>query len=341
MVRTRTSAPEPSEKRLPIVSITTSVLVGGDSTPVFVAVIPARLASTRLPNKPLADIGGKPMVVHVAERAQASGARHVVVATDAQSVHDAVIAHGFEAMLTRPDHPSGTDRLAEVATRLGWSDDTVVVNVQGDEPLIAPELVRGVAAHLAAHPDCAIATAAHPIHSIHEIFDPNAVKVVINANGVAMYFSRAPIPWFREGYARPVAAESSVLTDAVDTASTSTSNASVAAVKTGAPSVAPTLESALAASRDAAADRRSQLSENAPAPVYRHIGIYAYRVGFLRRYPTLSPAPLERAESLEQLRAMWHGERIAVLVTADAPPPGVDTPEDLARARDAFAKRSV
>ena len=318
--------------------------IGDDASPDFVAVVPARLASTRLPNKPLADIGGKPMVVHVAERAQASGARSVVVATDAQSVFDAVTASGFDAMLTRPDHPSGTDRLAEVATRLGWSDDTIVVNVQGDEPLIAPELVRGVAAHLNAHPECAIATAAHPIHSIHEIFDPNAVKVVLDAKGVAMYFSRAPIPWFREGYARPLTPDSRVASGAAalpaSATATDAKGAATASVNTATCSVAPTLESALAASRDAATDRRSQLAEDAPAPVYRHVGIYAYRVGFLRRYPTLSPAPLERAESLEQLRAMWHGERIAVLVTADAPPPGVDTPEDLARAREAYAKRA-
>ena len=310
----------------------------------FVAVVPARLASTRLPNKPLADIGGKPMVVHVAERAQASGAYHVVVATDAQSVYDAVTAHGFEAMLTRADHPSGTDRLAEVASRLGWSDDTVVVNVQGDEPLIAPELVRGVAAHLIAHPECAIATAAHPIHAIHDVFDPNAVKVVLDAQGVAMYFSRAPIPWFREGYARPVTQEVGATGTTAATATAATRIAagiSADAVKGSATSVAPTLESALAASRDAAADRRSALPEDAPSPVYRHVGIYAYRVGFLRRYPTLTPAPLERAESLEQLRAMWHGERIAVLVTADAPPPGVDTPEDLARAREAYARQPI
>jgi 3-deoxy-manno-octulosonate cytidylyltransferase (CMP-KDO synthetase) len=294
-----------------------------------------------LPNKPLADIGGKPMVVHVAERAHASGAHHVVVATDAESVYDAVTAHGFEAMLTRADHPSGTDRLAEVASRLGWSDDTVVVNVQGDEPLIAPELVRGVAAHLIAHPECAIATAAHPIHAIHDVFDPNAVKVVLDVNGVAMYFSRAPIPWFREGYARPVTQDVGTDNDVKTTVPSPASATPADAVKGPTTSVAPTLESALAASRDAAADRRSTLPEDAPSPVYRHVGIYAYRVGFLRRYPTLAPAPLERAESLEQLRAMWHGERIAVLVTADAPPPGVDTPEDLARAREAYARRTV
>ncbi len=265
--------------------------------PPFVAVVPARLASTRLPDKPLADIGGRPMVVHVAQRAQRSGATQVIVATDSARVVEAVKAYGFDAMLTRDDHPSGTDRLAEVASRLGWSDDTLVVNVQGDEPLIDPALVADVARHLAEHPDCAIATAAHPVASIDEAFDPNAVKVVIDARGTALYFSRAPIPWFRDSYRNVL--NSSASTDV--------------------------------------ANSRSTLTLDAAAPVYRHIGIYAYRVGFLRRYPTLAASPLERAESLEQLRAIWHGERIAVKVTDAAPPPGVDTPEDLARARAAFA----
>ncbi|MEK7912013.1 3-deoxy-manno-octulosonate cytidylyltransferase, partial [Burkholderia multivorans] len=143
----------------------------------FIAVIPARLASTRLPNKPLADLGGKPMVVRVAERAREAGAQQVLIASDAQSVLDAAREHGFDAVLTRADHPSGTDRLAEVAAACGWQDDTVVVNVQGDEPLIDPALVRDVASHLAAHPACAIATAAHPIHDAADVFNPNIVKV--------------------------------------------------------------------------------------------------------------------------------------------------------------------
>ncbi|MGI4855501.1 MAG: 3-deoxy-manno-octulosonate cytidylyltransferase [Janthinobacterium lividum] len=271
------------------------------STPPFVAVVPARLGSTRLPNKPLVDIGGRPMVVHVAERAQRSGAVQVIVATDSPQVLDAVAAHGFTVLLTRDDHPSGTDRLAEVASRLGWPDDTIVVNVQGDEPLIDPALIRDVARHLADHPDCAIATAAHAVDTRAEVFDPNAVKVVIDARGVALYFSRAPIPWFRDAYA------------GVPTAATVPASAS---------------------------DGRIGTSDGVPGPVYRHIGIYAYRAGFLRRYPTLAVSPLERAESLEQLRAIWHGERIAVKITENAPPPGVDTPEDLARARAAFAAGS-
>ncbi|AUT58630.1 MULTISPECIES: 3-deoxy-manno-octulosonate cytidylyltransferase [Paraburkholderia] len=257
-------------------------------TPPFIAVVPARLASTRLPNKPLADIGGKPMVVRVAERALESGAQQVLVATDAQSVFDVARAHGIDAMMTRADHPSGTDRLAEVAAHYGWSDDTIVVNVQGDEPLIDPALVRGVASHLASTDGCAIATAAHPIHEPAEIFNPNVVKVVLDARGVALYFSRAPIPWARDAY------------------------------QPHWPNVA------------------QMPTPPAPAAVYRHIGLYAYRAKFLRTYPNLSISPIEQAEALEQLRAMWHGERIAVLVTHDAPLPGVDTPDDLARVQAFF-----
>jgi 3-deoxy-manno-octulosonate cytidylyltransferase (CMP-KDO synthetase) len=252
----------------------------------FVAVVPARLASTRLPNKPLADIGGKPMVVRVAERALASGAEQVLIASDAQSVLDAAREHGIDAILTRADHPSGTDRLAEVAAHFGWSDDTIVVNVQGDEPLIDPALVRGVAAHLGANPDCAIATAAHPIADPAEVFSPNVVKVVLDARGVALYFSRAPIPWARDAY------------------------------QPHWPDVAS--------------------MPAPPAAVYRHIGLYAYRARFLRTYPALAQAPIEQIEALEQLRAMWYGERIAVLLTSDAPAPGVDTPADLARVRALF-----
>ncbi len=251
----------------------------------FIAVIPARLASTRLPNKPLADIGGQPMVVRVAARARAAGASAVFVATDAQPVYDAVREAGFEAVLTRADHPTGTDRLAEVVDRFGWPDDQIVVNVQGDEPLIDPALVQGVAAHLAALPDCAIATAAHPITEPAEIFNPNVVKVVPDARGVALYFSRAPIPWARDAY------------------------------------------------QASWPDVGAMPAPPAPAAVYRHIGLYAYRAGFLRRFPRLSQAPIEQAEALEQLRALWHGERIGVLLTAHAPAPGVDTPADLERVR--------
>lgn len=261
------------------------------SLPEFAVVIPARLASTRLPNKPLAEIAGKPMVVRVAERARASSASRVVVATDARSVADACAAHGIEAVLTRADHPTGTDRLAEVAVQLGLEDQAIVVNVQGDEPLIAPALIDQVAAHLAAHADCAIATAAHRLHEAAEVFNPNVVKVVCDAVGRALYFSRAPIPWARDAWA-----------------------------------TVPTMPAAEAA-------------VPLPAmPVLRHIGLYAYRAGFLRRFPTLAQSPLEQVEALEQLRAMWHGERIAVLETDGPPAPGVDTPEDLARVRALWAE---
>ncbi|CAJ0800501.1 3-deoxy-manno-octulosonate cytidylyltransferase [Ralstonia psammae] len=256
----------------------------------FIAVIPARLASTRLPNKPLADIDGKPMVVRVAERAHQSSAARVVVATDAVSVADACMQHHVEAVLTRADHASGTDRLAEVATVLGLPDDAIVVNVQGDEPLIAPTLIDNVAAHLRDHPDCAIATAAHPIHDPADVFNPNVVKVVLDAAERALLFSRAPLPWARDTWTPAVMA-------------------------------------------------RSVAERPLPAmPVLRHIGIYAYRAGFLRRFPQLAAAPIEQTEQLEQLRAMWHGERIAVLTTDDAPAAGVDTPEDLARVRAAWAE---
>jgi 3-deoxy-manno-octulosonate cytidylyltransferase (CMP-KDO synthetase) len=262
-----------------------------DAAP-FVAVVPARLASTRLPEKPLAEIAGRPMVVRVAERAHASGASQVLIASDDARVIEAARAWGVDALLTRADHPSGTDRLAEVATHFNWSDDTIVVNVQGDEPLIDPALIRAVASHLAAHPDCAIATAAHPIDEPADVFSPNVVKVVLDARGRALYFSRAPIPWVRDAY-QPHC---------------STATVDVAA-----------------------------MPSPPPDTVFRHIGLYAYRARFLRSYPTLAQAPIEQTEMLEQLRAMWHGERIAVLVTPDAPAPGVDTPADLERVRLLFS----
>ena len=245
----------------------------------FLVVIPARFGSSRLHGKPLADIGGKPMVVRVAERAQASGAEAVWVATDNQSVFDAVKLHGPQAMMTRTDHASGTDRIAEVAQQLGLADSEIVVNVQGDEPLIAPELIREVAQSLAEHGEASIATACHPIVDAGSLLNPNVVKVVLDHAGYALYFSRATIPWARDAFA---------------------------------------------------ADRR-QLPVG--LPLYRHYGLYAYRVAFLRRYPSLAPAPPERFEALEQLRALWHGYRIVVSVTRGAPAPGVDTQEDLDRVR--------
>ena len=249
----------------------------------FVAVIPARHASSRLPGKPLADIAGKPMVVHVADRAREAGAEQVIIATDDARILAAAQGHGYDAVMTRADHVSGTDRIAEVAAVRGWPDDRIVVNVQGDEPRIPPALIRAVAQQLADHHDAEIATACHAIHDAAEMFDPNAVKVVLDARGYALYFSRAPIPY----------------------------------------------------ARDAFRADRSRLPEG--LPVYRHLGLYAYRCSFLRIYSTLAPAAIERFESLEQLRALWHGCRISVAVTDKAPEPGVDTPEDLEKMRRAFS----
>jgi 3-deoxy-manno-octulosonate cytidylyltransferase (CMP-KDO synthetase) len=248
----------------------------------FAVVIPARYASTRFPGKPLADLGGKPMVVRVCARAAASGAASVHVATDDARIAQAVRAHGFEALMTRADHASGTERIAEAAAQLGLGDDAIVVNVQGDEPLIAPALIAQVAAVLAQHPQAAVSTACHPIHDADSAFNPNVVKVVLDARGEALYFSRAPIPWARDAYAAG--------------------------------------------------------GRNPPAglPMYRHAGIYGYRVAFLKRYAALAPSPLEDFEALEQLRVLWHGDRIAVAVSAEEIPPGVDTPADLELVRTRF-----
>ena len=249
----------------------------------FTVLIPARLGSTRLPNKPLADIGGVPMVVRVAQRvlsiASPANQMRVVVAGDSPEIISACKAHGIEAVLTRTDHPSGSDRLAEACQILGLKDDEIVVNVQGDEPLIDPTLVHAVAQLLTQQALASMSTAAHAIEDWTEFTNPNVVKVVVDEQGLALYFSRAPIP-----------------------------------------------------------HRRDQPSANAlpsPAPL-RHIGIYGYRVGFLRQFPTLPQAPIEVTEALEQLRAMWHGHRIAVFVSAQAPGPGVDTAEDLERVRRLF-----
>jgi len=250
----------------------------------FTVLVPARLASTRLPNKPLADIAGLPMVVRVAQRAKQSGAARVVVAGDHPSIVAACAQHGIEAILTREDHPSGTDRLAEACEQLGLDGDAIVVNVQGDEPLIDPALIDAVASVLAAHPEAAMSTAAHEIDALNDFLNPNVVKAVLDAQGHALYFSRAPIPWWRDGSAHGAA-----------------------------PSVLPS-----------------------PAPL-RHIGIYGYRAAFVRKFPSLPPAPIEAIEALEQLRALWHGHRIAVHVSHIAPGPGIDTPEDLARVRAVFA----
>lgn len=244
--------------------------------------IPARLASTRLPGKPLADLGGLPMIVRVAQRCATAGARDVVVATDAPEVAAACAAHGVRVVLTRADHATGSDRLAEACELLGLDGDDIVVNVQGDEPLIDVALIAACAQDLLRQPDCVMSTAAHTIDSVEEFVNPNVVKVVCDAAGRALYFSRAPLPWWRDGNADGITA-------------------------------LPTT----------------------PAPL-RHIGIYGYRAGFLRRFPALSASPIEQVESLEQLRVLWHGERIAVHVSDTRPGPGVDTPEDLERVRRHF-----
>jgi len=248
----------------------------------FTVLVPARLASTRLPNKPLADIAGLPMIVRVARNAARSAASRVVVAADHASIVDACTAHGVDALLTRSDHATGSDRLAEACELLGLDGTDLVVNVQGDEPLLDPQMIDACAALLAQHPGCVMSTAAHAIDEVDELDNPNVVKVVLDAAGRALYFSRAPIPW----------------------------------------------------ARDARAAGTSPLSAQAPL---RHIGLYAYQAGFLRRFPTLAASPLEHIEALEQLRVLWHGERIAVHVSDSRPGPGVDTPEDLARVRALFA----
>jgi len=257
-------------------------MMPNNGAPAFRVVIPARLASTRLPGKPLLDIAGKPMVVHVIERALASGAQQVLVATDHPEIVSAVQKFGHVAVLTREDHVSGTDRIAEGVQRFGWCGDEIIVNVQGDEPLIDPRLIRDVAQNLAEHPEASMSTACHPVHGREMIFNPNIVKVVTDRNGYALYFSRAPIPYIRDAYTHVSA-------------------------------------------------------EAAGASAMRHIGIYGYRAGFLSTYSQLDAAAIELAESLEQLRVLWHGFKISVLETPHAPASGVDTQADLDAVRALFA----
>lgn len=243
----------------------------------FKVVIPARYGSTRLPGKPLLDIAGKPMIVHVCQRALEADAEQVVVATDDQRIFDAVGALGLQAVMTDGDHQSGTERIAEVARILGWRDEEIVVNLQGDEPLIPPAYIRDAAQALAGQTRAGIATLAAKIADADEIFNPNAVKVVLDKAGYALYFSRAPIPWNRATFP-----------DNHD------------------PAVSAT-------------------------PHLRHIGMYAYTVGFLQRYCSWPASPLESVEALEQLRILWHGEKIRVEIVDKTPEAGVDTEEDLRR----------
>ena len=251
----------------------------------FVVLVPARLASTRLPRKPLIDLGGQPMVVRVARRAAEGGATRVIVATESDEVMAACRSFDVEVVLTRADHATGTDRLAEAVDALQLADETIVVNVQGDEPLLPPEVIARVADLLRQRTECALATAAHPLADASEFFNPNIVKVVSDASGRALLFSRAPIPW----------------------------------------------------ARDAFAVTRERLPAGLPA--WRHVGLYAYRAGFLRRFPRLPRAPIEEQENLEQLRALWHGFGITVLPLTESLPPGVDTPEDLEAVRALMGHR--
>lgn len=250
----------------------------------FVAIVPSRMHSTRLPEKPLKDIGGKPMVVRVAERAAQAGAKSVVVATDHPAIYDACLQNEISVLMTSPDHPTGTDRLSEAVRKLNLDDNTIVVNVQGDEPLIPTEVITAVAQALEANPSCAMATAAHKIYDLESFTNPNVVKVEVNAKGEAMTFSRAPLPWPRDAFRKE-------------------------------PRKLPEDFSAL-----------------------HHIGLYAYRASFLKKFPELERAPIEALESLEQLRAMWHGYKIAVITLEDNLPAGVDTEEDLNRVREIWSR---
>lgn len=249
----------------------------------FNVIIPARMHSTRLPGKPLLLIDGKPMVVQVAKRAARSGAKLVAVATDHPDIVAACEKEGVCAVLTSESHPTGTDRLAQAAQILGLADSEIVVNVQGDEPLIPVHVIAQAAATLKNAPDCAIATAAHRFYDMASFMNPNVVKVEVDSNNRALTFSRAPIPWPRDAFQKN-------------------------------PKMLPESFCAL-----------------------HHIGLYAYRVSFLKKFPTLPQAPIEAAESLEQLRAMWYGYRIAVTVLQDKLPAGVDTQEDLERVRQLWS----
>lgn len=246
----------------------------------FKVVIPARYASTRLPGKPLLDIAGKPMIVHVVEKALASGAEAVVVATDDTRIQSAVSALGHQVVMTSESHQSGTDRIAEVVEQLQWADDEIVVNVQGDEPLIDPEVIAAVANALHQAVECVAATACSRLQSAKDFYNPNAVKVVLDDANKALYFSRAPIPFPRDVVINTEEVDANISWDA-----------------------------------------------------YQHIGLYAYRVSFLKTYSSLPSAPLEQVERLEQLRILHHGYQMIVHKVDGRPEPGIDTPEDLEKVR--------
>lgn len=251
----------------------------------FRVVIPARFASTRLPGKPLLSLAGKPMIAHVCDRASEANAQQIIVATDDERILQAVSALGVTGMLTSPMHESGTERITQVARELGWDDGTIIVNLQGDEPLLPAHYITQVAQALASQTQAGIATLAANMADSDEIFNPNAVKVVVDKQGYALYFSRAPIPWHRA-----------------------------------------TFSTTKEMPRD--------------LPYLRHIGLYAYTVGFLKRYSAWSPSPLESIEALEQLRVLWHGEKILVQTVEKAPIAGVDTLEDLQRVESIMKQHS-
>ncbi|KZY39872.1 3-deoxy-manno-octulosonate cytidylyltransferase [Oleiphilus sp. HI0081] len=251
----------------------------------FKVIIPARYASTRLPGKPLLDIAGKPMIQRVYEQACLSDAEEVVIATDDERIEKVALGFGSKVVMTSAEHPSGTDRLQEVVAKLALADDDIVVNVQGDEPLIPPKVINQVAKNLSLAPGAGIATLCESIVKVEDVFNPNAVKVVFDLNGMANYFSRAPIPWCRDQFSDPKA---------------------LTAIPDG-------------------------------ASYYRHIGIYAYRVGFLNAYVNWPPSMTEKLESLEQLRALSNGVSIHVEQALESPPPGVDTETDLQYLRNLLA----
>lgn len=248
-----------------------------DLKPAMHIVIPARYASSRLPGKPLLDVAGKPLIERVYERARASGAASVTIATDDERIRAAAEGFGARVVMTSASHRSGTERIGEVLAHLGIGSGEIVVNLQGDEPLMPPALLRQVAQALESDPEAVVATACHRLHHVDEFNNPNVVKVVRDARGRALYFSRAPIPFPRDG--------------------------------------------------------------EGPAEAFRHIGLYAYRAGFVARYCGWSPCPLESIEQLEQLRVLWHGETISVVETTELPEAGVDTPEDLERVRKAYGNQ--
>lgn len=267
----------------------------------FVAVIPARYAATRLPGKPLVDLCGQPMILRVLSAVRRSGARQIIVATDHPQVAEVVIAAGGEVCMTRLDHPSGTARLAEVVAHYQWADETIIVNVQGDEPLIPPALIQQVAQQLA-QSSAAVATLAAPLQSVSALWDPNVVKVVTDRQGYALYFSRAAIPWDRRRFNRQSQPDQQTFT------------------------VQHTIEG-------------DQAPSIVAHPCYqRHIGIYAYHAAFIRRYSHWTVTPLEQIELLEQLRILWHGEKIQVAAAQVPASQGVDTPEDVFRVRQQLAE---